>query len=206
MTTEKKERKVEELMLDYTRVELDDIAASLNLVPSNYPNKRTITYDILKARALGDNKVEPEIIELEDTHETTQDDLSENILQEILTDIQVPEIGEVIAEVKMMSHTVRGKIHGYKTKANEFNEFAKNLNARGNAEMKAGVAEFNESLNVFKGNMLAGVSVMQDSIQKQAMDYRLYRKTTFADGVNAFREATNVYKTDIHNYVKSFYG
>ena len=226
---------IEEMMAEYTRSELDEMAQGLGINPSDYPNKRTLAYAVIGARELE-----------KASQEKVLEEAPEEEAPEPVPGVQVEEepfeetVQEVIQEegVKVLQDTVKGKIRAFKEKTDEFNDYAPSLVARGREDLESGIAEFNRSIAAFNVSLESGIAEFnrsiaafnvsideekrefyknvgsfQDAIAVLAEEYETYVKTNFKEGINALHQGTIEFKQSIpqqyldsQKYIKNFYG
>ena len=173
---EEREVYVEELVAEFKRRELNEIARSLGLNPDDYPNKRTIADAILEAREMEEAPIEGEV-----TSPPPEEETLEKIVEE---------------EVEIVNpNTVRGKMKAASEKAAEFNDYASALLEIGQDELRKGVATFNRSVQ-------EQIKNYEKYIKKEFTEgIRAFHKS-----VKAFQQSIREQVNENQDYVKRFYG
>jgi len=142
------EETVEDLMVSYNRVALDEIADAIGLDSAQYPNKRSIAEAILTAKA--------------EQRET------ERMVNEREADMQE-------LKKKMVENTVRGKIAAIKVTAEKMQKSVKSLKSEFPKQMKENeqaIAEFNTSVQEQTNENQEAVVTMQTGIKGQMNENR----------------------------------
>jgi hypothetical protein len=163
---EDRESYIEELVTEYTRKELNEIASVLDLNPGDYQNKRAIAEAILVTREVEEVQKE----EITFTEEAP---------------IEYPTKEEVTKEVEKVSpDTVKGKIKAFEKKTTEFNNFAREMGKNVQmfhqsvrelikdyenfmkTEFHHGINEFHHGINAFHQSIREMKQIMQDQVLK----------------------------------------
>lgn len=208
-------KEIDEMVADYSRAELNDIAYGHGLDTIAYPNKRTVAEAILKERessAFEQGAPEEPPVKIPDAvpePENMQGAIPESASEEVESEV-----------VMMTPNTVRSKVRSYKNASNEYQQYAKKLVDDGSKELQSGISQFNESLASFMNSMQDditkfnhSVSDMVDSITSLNKKYETYNKTNFTDSINLFHGSVDEFTKYIdehisqtRNYIKKFYG
>ena len=176
---EERESYVDELVAEFKRIELNEIALSLGLNPADYPNKRAIAEAILKAREREEAPIEGKV---------TAHPVEEEALEEIVEE-----------EVEKVSpDTVRGKMEAIMEKAVEFKTFAR---AFQNSAQKL-VKDYE---NYMKTEFKPGVKAFYESVKEQVKENEA-ALAALKSGVQELMSSIQEQVKENKNFVKQFYG
>ncbi len=211
---EESKKIVEEMMAEFTRAELNNMAEDYGLNPEDYPNKRTMAYAIYEARAEDAPSVE-EAGEFVETKKGAEEEASKESREEVA--------GE---HIKLSNSTVRGKINSIMEKSKEFDDYAFSMMAKGQEELQTGIKNFNESLEAFQGSILEMTKGFEDyanidfkeamqafneakqafqaSIMQLMKEFEDYKNIDFKEAMQAFNEAMQAFQASIMGMTKSF--
>ena len=174
--TEERERYIRELIMGYSRSELDAIAVGLGLNPEDYPNKRAVAEAILEAREREEAPVEeapPEYPLIEEVR----------VIEEVTEEME-----------KVSANTVRGMIKVTEKMATEFKAFTSTLQQNAQEWLEKSVNAFNQSVKEqvkenedFTRNINAGINA-------------------FHQNVRMFQQSIIEQVRENKNFVKRFYG
>lgn len=177
---EERKRYIEELVAEYSRGELNEIASGLGLDPDDYPNKRSIAEAILVARE----------------HE-------EAPMEEAL--LEYPIVEEVTKEVEKVSpDTVRGKIKAIMDSAVEFNAAAQTFQRSVQAQVKEN-EDAVKNIHAFAPVFQQSVAAFQQTVQAQVKENEA-ALAAIKSGVQELMSGIQEQVKEHENFVKQFYG
>jgi len=217
---ETKIEKIEQMIAQFNRTELDDMAENLGLDPTRYPIKRTIAEAILNAREQSQTTLESiEATPQEPPEVVTMKTLEEEPVEEVMSEPIQEEFR--VEDTKMTQNSVRGKKQAIIDKANDFREYGPMLRARGKGELNSGITSFRDSLNVLlsefevynKTDFRNAIMRFQNSVMLLKKEFEDYKKSDYQNSINTLHQSTKKFQKDIlqeyiayQEYIAQFYG
>ena len=210
---ETKIEKIEQMITQFNRTELDDMAENLGLDTTRYPTKRTISEAILNAKEQSQTTLKsieatpqepPEVI----TIKTLEEEPVEEVMPEPIQEESRVE------DTKMTQNSVRGKKQAIIDKAND-------LRARGQDELNSGITSFRDSLNALlsefeaynKTDFRDAIKRFQNSVMLLQKEFEAYKKSDYQNSINTLHQSTKKFQKDIlqgyiayQEYIAQFYG
>lgn len=194
---ETKIEEIEQMIAQFNRTELDDMAENLGLDPTRYPTKRTIAEAILNAREQSQTTLESiEATPQESPEVVTMETLEEEPVEEVMPE-PIQEESRV-EDTKMTQNSVRGKKQAIIDKAND-------LRARGQDELNSGITSFRDSLSALLSEFEVYDTSFRDSVNSLLSEFEVYNKTDFRDGIMRFQNSVMLLKKEFEDYKKSDY-